>query len=79
VSPETARAELSAPVASEPAASALAMAPESTEVAPAVAPAAPKKSKKARTATRRDRPSRDYFNPFRFFASGPSTGSRPWF
>jgi hypothetical protein len=47
--------------------------PESTEVAPAEV----KKPKKARKTARRDR-SRDAWNPFRFFASGPfgSTGGR---
>lgn len=76
VAAETARAELPAGVASEAPATATAAAAEPTEAAPP--PPAPKKKKVARS-NRNERQKRDYWNPFRFFASGPSNGSRPWF
>jgi hypothetical protein len=70
---ETANSETPAPVASEPPASAAmaAAVPDSTEAAPSE----PKKTPKKRSTARRDR-SRDFLNPFRFFASGPFSGSR---
>jgi DMSO/TMAO reductase YedYZ molybdopterin-dependent catalytic subunit len=73
-SAETARAEVTAPVASESAApvASEAAAPEATEnVAPA-----PKKPKKTARKTPRHERQRDLFNPMNFFAWGGNNGWR---
>jgi hypothetical protein len=78
-SAETARSGLPSLVAPEPPTSATVAAavPESTETAATEPKKTPKKA--ARKTARHERPARDFWNPFKFFAGGPSNGSRPSF